>query len=169
MDRNKFRILKLNSSDKIEFKLTSDAAYLSGLIKDCLEDFNDEVIDVNVKSDTLMKIIDYLEHYKINLRKDIIKPIPIEKDLKDIVDEWDYKFINNLDDENLLQLVIAAEYMRINPLHDLACAKVSLIIRKILKENGDNGPSMVAQRFMIDGNLDDEEMKRIEEEEFQNR
>jgi len=166
MDKHKHEIIKLFSLDKVEFKISSEAAHLSGLLNDCLEDFNDENIDVNVKSESLMKVIEYLEHYKTNRQTEITKPIPIEKDFKDIVEDWDYKFINNFDDDNLLQLIIASEYMRISHLHDLACAKTSCIMRKILKENGDNGPNLVAKRFDIEQNLDEEEMKKIEEEEF---
>jgi len=165
-DRNTFRPIKLISSDNIEFNTSSDATCLSGLLTDILEDFSDDIYNLNVKSEILMRVVNYLEHYKVNKRNDINKPFPIEKDLIDMVEDWDYQFISNFDDESLLQIIIAAEYMRINPLHDLACAKVADIMRKILRENGDDGPLIIAQRFGIDQNLDDEEMKKIEEEEL---
>jgi len=58
----------------------------------------------------------------------IARPLP-SNDLQDVVDEWYSAYIMNLEETTLYDLAKASNYMDIEPLQDLACARVASLIR----------------------------------------
>lgn len=82
----------------------------------------------NVKSTPLRKIIEFSEHYKSNDPPEIEKPLS-KNSLKDLVDPWDEQFINLPNQEELLELLLAANYLDIKSLIELCCAKVATMIK----------------------------------------
>ena len=115
-------ILISSESNPVEIK--AKAAKRSNLIKEFIQDFPENNIPLNsINYKTLLKIKEYLEHYENSEPKDIRQPLP-KKDFKNIVDSWDYNFID-LQNETIFEIMLAANYMDIRPLLNLTCAKIA--------------------------------------------
>eukprot|EP00540_Astrosyne_radiata_P022412 CAMPEP_0116847684 /NCGR_PEP_ID=MMETSP0418-20121206/14569_1 /TAXON_ID=1158023 /ORGANISM="Astrosyne radiata, Strain 13vi08-1A" /LENGTH=123 /DNA_ID=CAMNT_0004479153 /DNA_START=63 /DNA_END=431 /DNA_ORIENTATION=- len=115
-------------------------------------DGDNEVPVMDVKAETLRKIIEYLEHYKDS------KPPEIEKPLKSnimsqVVYEWDANFID-VDQETLFELILGANYMDIKPLLDLACAKVASMLKG-------KTPEEIRKEFNIENDFTPEEEAQV--------
>ena len=129
---------------------------IKGMIDDQQgQDAEDEIPLPNVKKQIYSKI----EHYCIHLRSN---PLPdIEKPLKsanfsDVTTPWFANFVD-VDQDMLFELIMAANYLDIKSLLDLACAKVaSQIKNKSVKE--------IRQFFNIENDFTPEEEQQILEE-----
>ena len=128
------KTIKVKSSDgkviELSTKAASKSKLLSGVIQDYPEDSEFPLNKIN--GATLEKVKEYLVHYQDSEPKQIEKPLP--KDFKDCVDEWDYKFIGD-DNDQILALIFAANFMDIKPLLELAAAKVATLIRGTTTES----------------------------------
>ena len=128
------KTIKVKSSDgkviELSTKAASKSKLLSGVIQDYPEDSEFPLNKIN--GETLEKVKEYLVHYQDSEPSQIEKPLP--KDFKDCVDEWDYKFIGD-DNDQILALIFAANFMDIKPLLDLAAAKVATLIRGTTTES----------------------------------
>ncbi len=78
---------------------------------------------------TLAKVIEYLKHIKDNREPEIEKPLRSSK-LEDLIDKWYADFIK-MDDDLVQDIIIAANFMEIKSLLDLACAQIASIIRTL--------------------------------------
>ena len=125
------KMITLVSSDNEKIEISSKAVQKSNLVKGILEDFQDEAqtVPLNaVKSNVLKKIKEYLEHYEnVDEIKSIERPLP-SNEFKKCVDEWDFNFMN-VDIDMTFEILLAANYMDIKPLLELASAKVATIIK----------------------------------------
>lgn len=127
----------LISSEKNSFKVPINILSISNMVavmldnidfdNGDLEDNEREIPLFNVNDKCLIKIIQFMEHYHVEKMKDIEKPLR-SSDLKDIIQEWYADFIN-IDDDFLFSLINAANYMDIQPLLNLGCAKVASLIK----------------------------------------
>ena len=128
------KTIKVKSSDgkviELSTKAASKSKLLSGVIQDYPEDSEFPLNKIN--GETLEKVKEYLVHYQDSEPRQIEKPLP--KDFKDCVDEWDYKFIGD-DNDQILALIFAANFMDIKPLLELAAAKVATLIRGTTTES----------------------------------
>jgi len=98
------------------------------------EDDSDEIEDVplpNVKAYVLVKVIEYCKHYQnVEQMTPITTPIKSLKiEINDIVQQWYADFVRDLEPGFLYELVIAANYLDIQPLLDLSCLAVAFTIR----------------------------------------
>ena len=125
-------------------------------------DFNDTEIDVNeVSSETIDEIIIYLEHYKNKEPKKIFRPIQTDKNLSDVTDKWDIEFLEkNKDFAKIRDLIVASELLNIPPLHELLCCHIACIIKDM------NSAEEVMQLFGIVEDCNDEDIRKMEEEDF---
>ena len=120
--------ITLISSDSNSVDIKTKAALRSNLLKNLIEDYPSGNYPINeVNYDTLLKIKDYLEHYEDSEPKEISQPLP-KKDFIDCVDNWDYDYIN-INEEKIFEIMIAANFMDIQPLLDLTCAKIASEIK----------------------------------------
>merc|ERR1711964_632404 len=101
-------------------------ASLSNLVKNMIADSGtSEVIPLpNVSSDTLKKIIAYMEYHKDAAPAEIPKPLKSAQLQENGVCDFDAEFVD-CGEQALFDLVLAANYLDIKPLLDLTCAKVS--------------------------------------------
>ncbi|OQR85536.1 S-phase kinase-associated protein 1A [Achlya hypogyna] len=126
------RKVNLVSQDGDSFEVTQAVACVSELVKTMIADEEDEdgVREIplpNVKSPVLAKVIEFCAHHVNNPMADIEKPLK-SGDLADVVSEWDAAFVD-IDQEVLFEVILAANYMDIKSLLDLACAKVATLIK----------------------------------------
>ena len=155
MDAEKKITLVSSDSEKIE--VSAKAVQRSVLVKGIIEDYPDdaEVPLNNVKSKTLKKIKEYLEHYENEEPKEIERPLQ-SQNFKECVGEWDYNFIE-LDLDDTFEIILGANYMDIKPLLELASAKVASIIKGKTTEE-------IRKTFGITNDFTPEEEQQIIEE-----
>ena len=76
--------------------------------------------------------------------------------MNEAIDSWDYQYID-LELEIIFEIILAANYMDIRPLMDLACAKVASIIKG-------KSPEEIRKVFNIQNDFTPEEEAQIREE-----
>jgi len=153
------KMLILNSSDNIKCQIDPQAALKSGLIKELIQDFEENEIPMpTIQGEILKKVIEYLDHYKTTEPKKIPHPRP-STNLSEVTDEWDITFLNLFDLDATFDLVEAANYMDIKSLVELSCAKIASLLKE--KPPGD-----LNMMFNIESDLSEEELK--EYKDYQN-
>ncbi|KAF9645288.1 E3 ubiquitin ligase SCF complex, Skp subunit [Thelephora ganbajun] len=117
----------LISSDNEQFAVDKEVVERSILVKKMLEDAgeSDQPLRLpQVSSSVLKKILEYCEHHRG-------EPLPMDDEgPRQMVDigEWDRKFIT-VDQETLLEITLAANYLDIKPLLDVGCETVATMIK----------------------------------------
>ena len=128
MEQVKNSTITLISRDSLKIPIDEKSAKRTTFITEYNKDFpNSEIKLENIDGDTLKKEKEYLEHYKEENPKLIKKPLP-KKDFEECVDKWDYNYIN-IDTEKIFNVMLAANFLNIESLVDLTCAKISSLIR----------------------------------------
>lgn len=90
---------------------------------------NDEEIPLpNVKMSVLRKVLDYCEKYKNENPPEIEKPLK-STNLAEIIPEFDAKYIDIENLEEIFDIILAANYLDIKALLDLSCAKIASLIK----------------------------------------
>lgn len=108
-----------------------------------------------MKAKTLKKIIEYLEHHKDKQPEEIEKPLR-SADLTDCVPEWDYNYVDIPHDE-LFEVILVANFLGVQSLLDLTCAKVATMIKgKSVEE--------IRDIFDIQNDFTAEEEQQVREE-----
>ncbi|KAH8924706.1 E3 ubiquitin ligase complex SCF subunit sconC [Atractiella rhizophila] len=147
-----------NSSDGESYTVEKDVACRSVLIKNMLEDIgeSDNPIPLpNVSSNVLKKVLEWCEHHK----KD---PEPISEDIDDTrrktteISDWDQKYIQ-VDQEMLFEIILAANYLDIEPLLDVGYKVVANMIKG-------KQPEEIRKLFNIVNDLTPEEEAQIKKE-----
>jgi S-phase kinase-associated protein 1 len=151
------KTITLVSSDGEKHNISEKAAKRSHLIRGIIEDYPDdpEVPLHNVKGNILQLIIKYLEYYKDSDPKEIERPLPTNN-FNECIDSWDFQFID-LELDVIFEIVLAANYMDIKPLMELASAKVANIIKG-------KTPEEIRKTFNIQNDFTPEEEAQIREE-----
>ena len=122
-------IRKLQSDNEKIFEIEESCLVKHKFLKEFLEDFpkKEDLIPIKEVNDkTLGRIVEFLKHYKNIDPKPIPCPIPtFPIELKPILDDWDYKFITSIELIEAIDLVNAANVLNIQPLIDLASARIA--------------------------------------------
>ncbi len=135
--------------------------WMSDLVRSLLEDQDpddDNNYDVpvpNVSTDTLKQVIDFLNRHAASPMVAIEKPLK-SSELADLVGDY-AKVVNDITQEQLFELIKAANYMDIRPLLDLGCAKVATMIRG-------KTPEEIRKSFNIVNDFTPEEEQAVREE-----
>ena len=79
----------------------------------------------------MKKVLEYCEKHKNDNPPDIEKPLK-SNNLYEIVSEWDAKYIDIENLEEIFEIILAANYLDIKSLLDLSCAKVASIIKGLI-------------------------------------
>ena len=158
----------LESNDNQYFAVSKMACIKnSELLKSLLDDIDgDEVHRIpmpNVNGQTLQYVIEYMEHYAEAEPKEL--PKPLNAPIKEIIDKWDQNYVFTIlienDDEKqhekLIDTVMAANFMNIEPLRELCCAVIAHMIKG-------KTPEEIRDIFNIENDFSPEEEKKIREE-----
>jgi S-phase kinase-associated protein 1 len=128
----------LISNDEKKFETKKKYLDISKLIFTSIESNPHEVdLPVDVKSNILAIIMEYIEHHKGIQGAEIAKPLRSNVMKEVCKDEWDADFIDNLatDRQLLYDVALASNYLDIHSLLHLCSAKImSLIKGKPLKD-----------------------------------
>lgn len=146
--------VKLLSSDATEHEVDKDVAIMSGTVKNTLDDIGDIDAPVplpNVTGKILSKVIEYCQYHYEN-------PIPeseakkYENRMGNII-PWDAEFCK-VDQATLFELILAANYLDIKPLMDLACKTVAGMLKGKTAEE-------IRQTFNIKNDFTPEEEMQV--------
>lgn len=156
--------VRLVSTDGEGFELSSAVAAQSELVKTMMADeasdeAGDEAQEIplpNVKGSVLAKVVEFLEHHVGEPMAELEKPLK-SNDLHDAVSDWYADFVELDDHELLFELILAANYLDIKPLLDLACAKVASMIKG-------KTPEEIRATFGVTAEFTPEEEQMIREE-----
>jgi S-phase kinase-associated protein 1 len=150
--------VKLRSKEDVEHKISRKAAEVSVLIKNTLQDasIDDPIPLLEVEDKILVKIIEYLNHFNGVAPPEIEKPLKSQV-LKEVTDEWSASFIDGMTLEILVDLTVAANYMEIQCLLDLCCAKIASMCK-------DKSEEEIFKTFGITETFTEEEKAKIREE-----
>ncbi len=151
--------LKIKSKDGVEFKVPKKNAELSVLVKNIVQDFNiDDTIDISeVDSKILTYVIEYLNHFKGTAPLEIEKPLKSANLKEEVVDEWSADFVEKLNLEEVVDLSCAANFMEIQCLLDLVCAKIASMCK-------DKTPEELFSIFGVKEQFTEEEKQKIKDE-----
>lgn len=128
-----------------------DVAKMSLLITEMMADDEDDVQEIplaNVDKVTLEKVVEYCKHHAVpgNPQPKIDRPIRSTKMSENVGADyrWDADFIDAVaaDHEKLFNLVLAANYLNIELLLDLGCAKIASMLKN-------KTPQQVREEFGI--------------------
>ncbi len=117
----------LVSKEGDQFKVSRKLAMLSTLCGTMLEDANADEEPLlplpAVPSAILARIVTFCVHYLEDPMKEIPKPLP-STDMVEAAGEW-YAAYAAMPQDDLMDVILAANYMDLRPLLELACAKVA--------------------------------------------
>eukprot|EP00992_Anisonema_acinus_P000507 TRINITY_DN10181_c0_g1_i1.p1 TRINITY_DN10181_c0_g1~~TRINITY_DN10181_c0_g1_i1.p1 ORF type:complete len:186 (+),score=46.12 TRINITY_DN10181_c0_g1_i1:80-637(+) len=160
-------VLQSNDTKPIEYVVAREAAKMSGLIKDMLEDQDqgeETVIPIpNVSGRTLKYVLQYIEHHWNQKAEPIEKPL--KGKIEDVISEWDKKFLftdlvkdgDEKQHELLIDCIMAANFLNIKDMLDLTCACVASMIKG-------KSPEQIRALFNIENDFTPEEEEKIREE-----
>ena len=123
--------IQISSCEGNIYKISKKAAMRSGIIKGMIEDFPDDISFPmkSIKGNILEKIKEYLIHYKDEEPQKIEIPLK-SNNFSECINNWDFNFLGN-DIDIIFDLLEAANYMDIKPLHELVSAYLGSNIRGI--------------------------------------
>ena len=150
--------ITLISSDNHPIKVDSKSAQKSLLLKKIISESNKENEELklnNIRYDILKRIVEYLEYYRNKVPKEIPKPTPSEN-LNSFLDDWDFKFINNINLDDTFELMNGASELSIQSLLDLASSKVASILKSKSIED-------IRSLFTTGEELSEKELKKYDE------
>ncbi|KXS18235.1 Skp1-domain-containing protein, partial [Gonapodya prolifera JEL478] len=136
-----------------------EVADRSVLLKNMLEDVgeSDKPIPLpNVTGKVLKKVITYCEHHRNDPLPQPDDDLDDTKRRSDDIDDWDADFIK-VDNDQLFELILAANYMDIKPLLDLGCKTVANMIKG-------KTPEQIREMFNIENDFTPEEEEQIRKE-----
>ena len=131
---------------------------MSSIISEMMKDESDLNLQIplpNVRSDILIKVIDFCTHYKAEPMNEIEKPLK-SGNMTEIVQPWYSDFVN-VEHTALFEMILAANYMNIQPLLDLTSAAVAAIVK------GKN-PEEIRKSYNITNDFTPEEEAQAHEE-----
>ena len=146
----------LKSSDGQTFQIDIKSLERSRLASELLKSFQDEteIPLPEVEGKTLKRIVEYLLHYKERQPRDIPKPLRDPK-LDKVLDKWDYDFIIGVSMPDCIDLINAANYMEIDSLLRLSCARLAARMIELPLED-------VQKTFGIECDMSEEEASQFD-------
>ena len=150
--------IKLVLKDGKELEITKKQAELSELLKTAINDYPKEASfplnEIDEKNGE--KIKEFLTHFDGVAPPEIEKPIT-SNDMKSLTDEWSANFVDKIPLEDLVNLTMVANFMGINSLLDLCCAKIASLCK-------DKSEEEIFKTFNITETFTEEEKNKIKEE-----
>ena len=155
---NEVSEIKIITKEGKEFTLSKKSCELSELLKSAINDYPTETSyplnELDEKNAELIK--EFLSHFNGEAPKEIEKTIK-SNEMKNLTDEWSSNFIDKIPLEDLTNLTVAANYMGINSLLDLCCAKVATMCK-------DKNEDEILKMFKISETFNEEEKNKIKSE-----
>lgn len=130
--------INLKSKDGVVFRLLKRDVVISDFVKTAIEGDQtaDEVLIPSVKADVLKHIVEYMKYKKGTTNIVVVKPLKVTMEDSCPGGKWEAEFINKMYEDKIIlhSMVMAANYMAINSLFHLSCARVGLSLKGKSKE-----------------------------------
>jgi len=151
-------IIKVQSKEGKLFEISKRAAELSVLLKNTIQDFEGDVVvplsDTDEK--TLSRVVEYLKKFDGVTPQEIEKPLK-SVSMKEVTDDWSSAFVDGMSLEELVDVTVASNFMEIQSLLDLTCAKIASLCKDKTEEE-------IFQTFGVTETFSEEEKAKIREE-----
>lgn len=150
-------MITLASSDGKKVQISQKAAMRSKLLNDVLKDYENEEIPLpEVNEKTLVKVVEYLEHYKDSEPEEIAQPL-VDANLQRTVNEFEWEYLNSIGNslDFCYDIINAANYMDIHSLLNLICAYVASMLYEEEPEN-------IRTKLGIESDMTEDEKKEYE-------
>lgn len=134
LDVEEDNTILLVSVDGVELPVSRKFATISKLVRNAMEDPNATKVNVpNVKTAALREVIAYMEHHKGTEPEKPQKPLRSKKLSEVLSDPWDAAMLERLGStrQPLYDVVLAANYMDIPVLMEIACAAVATYLKGV--------------------------------------
>ena len=144
----------LHSESGEALQVPVDVCKISEFVKPMLPDEGENMQDMepisipNVRTEVLQKVIEFCTYHHDHPMEKIEKPLK-SSNMEELVGPWYAHFVKNLEEEMLLQLMLAANFMSIEPLVSLTCAYIASLAE------GKN-PEEVREEFNIKNEFEGE-------------
>jgi len=150
--------IKLKSKEGDLVPISKKAAFMSKFIKSALENDKDatEVSLQHVETPIVKKVVEYLVYHHNNPPKQISRPLTTANLSENNVDPWDSKFAD-VDQDTMFLVLLAANYMDIQPFLHLMCAKVASLMKG-------KTPEEIRKTFNIRDDYTPEEEEQVRKE-----
>lgn len=143
--------IKLRTKDDEIYEVSNKVVQMSSTlmhISEDTDDGNEMIIPVpTISSNTLIRVIEFCKH------QDKVNNNDFDKNLMPM---WNTKFMN-IDDNSMVELIMAANYLDIKPLLDLTCKKIAAQIKGLPVDDP-------LPRFDIENDFTPEEEEEIRRE-----
>eukprot|EP00474_Spongospora_subterranea_P008971 CRZ09429.1 hypothetical protein [Spongospora subterranea] len=150
--------ISIVSKDGQKFHVTRSVAVMSEYIKSCLE-LDQENLTIplkNVEGQVLKPIVDWMVYHSSTPSRVISRPLH-SSNLVEIVGLWDAEYVEAMSLELTFQVLLAANYLNLQSLVELCCAKVaSLMLGKT--------PKQIRKTFNVRDDFTPEEESQIRQE-----
>jgi len=129
-DDKKEEFVLLISSEKKEFKVNRRAAIQSNLVKTALEEDKEakDVQLIHISASIVEKVVAYMTHHIDVEPRRIESPLK-STNMKELVDRFDANFVDEMDLDTLMRVLLAANYMDVKSLLGLLCAKIASMMK----------------------------------------
>lgn len=120
-------MVKLLSSDNVEFNVEKDCILRSVLIRNLIIDIetNEELVIplTEISSRILEIIIEYTTHYRFNEDEldDVLNEEKKEIGKIENIDDWDQKLFDRYDHDTIFEIIKASSYMDVKGLLHVGC------------------------------------------------
>ncbi len=155
----------LKASDDIEYKVNRAAmCKMSRLVEGMVEGRPEAVLPIlEVNGNTLKYVLEYVEYHHDKKTEPIEKPL--RGKIETVVGEWDKTFLftdlvkggNESQNELLIEVGKAANYLQIQELRDLICATIASLIM-------DKTPEQIRALFRLENDYTPEQEAKVREE-----
>ena len=123
----KIKILCENEIVEVDLDIVMKSPILKTMIDDTGKE--GEIPIPNTHMSTLKKVFEYCEHYRTSVPKEISRPLKNNNLAQHGVEEWDVNFIDMGSVDEIIDIVVAANFLGIEPLLVLGCAKIASLIK----------------------------------------
>lgn len=120
------------SRDLTKLPVAKEAALLSNVVASMLDDEqcdDNEVPVSNVSDAVLRKVVDFLEYHAHSPMSRLPRPLPDTDLTKCVSPSWYASFALALDADTIQEVAMAANFLDIPPLLDLACATIATTLK----------------------------------------
>ena len=129
-DESKGDLTLRSLNDNTTFVLPREYVLISKVVEQALEGNSDTEVPVNISTDTLRKITEYMVQHQGTEAPMATEPIYGADMTKNVSDPWDAAFIDQIDDQGMLfDLTKAANYMDIPGLLLLCARKTASLVK----------------------------------------
>ena len=124
---NDFTLIS-KKNPEVKFEINRSYLNISKVIKTSISHDDDKSLELNIEPKMLELVVEYMNIHKGEEPKEIKKPLQSD-DISKAVSAEDAEFINKLSRQECYDIIHTANYLGINSLLNLGCAKIASLLK----------------------------------------